>query len=133
MSYCCRCCRCCRCCWAAATWQRSLDRDTCHRANPNLPDYFTALYFGLTTLTTVRFGDITPVTFEGRLVVSVSILAGIAIIPVQLSSLAEALLRRDATVSPAAPDGRAVCNACGASGHTANAAFCYACGSSLDA
>ena len=24
-----------------------------HRVNPDIPDYFTALYFGLTTLTTV--------------------------------------------------------------------------------
>ena len=31
-----------------------------HEVNPAIPDYFTALYFGLTTLTTVGFGDITP-------------------------------------------------------------------------
>ena len=80
-------------------------------ANPDLPDYFTALYFGLTTLTTVGFGDITPVTFEGRLVVSVSILAGIAIIPVQLSSLAEALLNRD-TITRAAEGRATVCSQC---------------------
>ena len=102
-----------------------------HVANPDLPDYFTALYFGLTTLTTVGFGDITPVTFEGRLVVSVSILAGIAIIPVQLSSLAEALLNRD-TISRAAEGRATVCSQCGANGHNGKAAFCYACGSPLD-
>ena len=102
-----------------------------HLSNPDLPDYFTALYFGLTTLTTVGFGDITPVTFEGRLVVSVSILAGIAIIPVQLSSLAEALLNRD---TPPVAEGRTtVCIQCGATGHNGNAAFCYACGSPMDA
>jgi len=34
---------------------------TCeHNVNPAIPDYFTALYFGLTTLTTVGFGDIAP-------------------------------------------------------------------------
>ena len=52
----------------------------------------TALYFGLTTLTTVGFGDITPITPLGRTVVSFSILFGITIIPVQLSSLASALI-----------------------------------------
>jgi len=31
-----------------------------HNVNPAIPDYFTALYFGLTTLTTVGFGDIAP-------------------------------------------------------------------------
>ena len=37
-----------------------------HDVNPDIPDYFTALYFGLTSLTTVGFGDITPVTVGGR-------------------------------------------------------------------
>lgn len=63
-----------------------------HLVNPDIPDYFTALYFGLTTLTTVGFGDITPVTTAGKLVVSGSILAGVAIIPAQAASLVEAFL-----------------------------------------
>ena len=29
--------------------------------NPKIPDYFTAFYFALTTLTTVGFGDVVPV------------------------------------------------------------------------
>lgn len=60
--------------------------------NPQIPDYFTALYFGLTTLTTVGFGDISPVTVSGRFVVGASILAGVAIIPAQAANLAEAYL-----------------------------------------
>ena len=63
-----------------------------HNVNPDIPDYFTALYFGLTTLTTVGFGDVAPVTFAGRLVVCGSILAGVAIIPAQAAKLVEALL-----------------------------------------
>ncbi|CAB9527085.1 Ion channel [Seminavis robusta] len=63
-------------------------------ANPNIDDYFTALYFTLTTLTTVGFGDITPMTWQGKLVVSGSILAGITIIPAQAASLVEALFQR---------------------------------------
>jgi voltage-gated potassium channel Kch len=63
-----------------------------HDVNPQIPDYFTALYFGLTTLTTVGFGDISPITVSGRFVVGASILAGVAIIPAQAASLAEAYL-----------------------------------------
>jgi hypothetical protein len=63
-----------------------------HEVNPCIPDYFTALYFGLTTLTTVGFGDISPVTSQGRLVVCATILAGVAIVPAQAASLAEAYL-----------------------------------------
>jgi len=65
-----------------------------HTVNPDIPDYFTALYFGLTTLTTVGFGDITPVTWEGKLVVCCSILAGVAILPAQTAGLVDALLER---------------------------------------
>mmetsp|Transcript_7066 Transcript_7066/g.10345 ORF Transcript_7066/g.10345 Transcript_7066/m.10345 type:complete len:450 (+) Transcript_7066:29-1378(+) len=63
-----------------------------HEVNPQIPDYFAALYFGLTTLTTVGFGDIVPITSQGRFVVSTSILLGITIIPAQAASLVEALL-----------------------------------------
>jgi voltage-gated potassium channel Kch len=63
-----------------------------HNVNPDIPDYFTALYFGLTTLTTVGFGDITPITFQGRLIVCGSILAGIAVIPAQAATLVEAIV-----------------------------------------
>ncbi|KAL3941994.1 MAG: hypothetical protein SGBAC_003738 [Bacillariaceae sp.] len=63
-----------------------------HAVNPAIPDYFTALYFGLTTLTTVGFGDIVPVTFNGRLVVCGSILAGVAVIPAQAAKLVDAVI-----------------------------------------
>jgi hypothetical protein len=67
-----------------------------HGANPGITDYFTALYFGLTTLTTVGFGDVTPVTWEGKLIVCGSIIAGVAVVPIQAAELVEALLARQA-------------------------------------
>jgi len=122
-----------------------------HVVNPMLPDYFTALYFGLTTLTTVGYGDITPITVEGRLVVGGSILAGIAIIPGQLASLANAIFNREdldvkrtVTQEPAPAPAAAqpvaasdatrtaaaatACTACMAVDHPADAKFCYQCG-----
>lgn len=63
-----------------------------HDVNPEIPDYFSALYFGLTTLTTVGFGDIVPMTSYGRLVVAMSILVGIAVIPSQAAKLVDVLV-----------------------------------------
>ncbi|KAL1528894.1 hypothetical protein AB1Y20_010216 [Prymnesium parvum] len=60
--------------------------------NNQINDFFTALYFALTTITTVGFGDIVPVTTGGRLVVLSTILVGLAIVPAQLASLGEAFL-----------------------------------------
>jgi hypothetical protein len=82
-----------------------------HDVNPNIPDYFTALYFGLTTLTTVGFGDIVPVSWEGRLVVSGSILAGVAVIPAQAAVLVEALLARQEERQAAIQSSQAVSTA----------------------
>lgn len=105
-----------------------------HDVNDSIPDFFTALYFGLTTLTTVGFGDIVPVTPNGRLVVSLSILVGIGIIPVQVTSLAESLLATATTPSSppssSAPRRLVECRVCGkASPRAAN--FCSACGTPL--
>ncbi len=121
-----------------------------HSVNPNIPSYFDALYFTLTTLTTVGFGDIVPVTPEGKLVVSGSILAGVAVIPAQAAALVEALLAREqyktgdrsiksTTSSKRSRDERrsmvmapSSCSNCGAEFHWANAEFCWSCGTKLD-
>ena len=66
-----------------------------HGVNPEITDYFTSLYFSLTTLTTVGFGDVHPVTTAGRWVVSGAILVGSVVIPAQAAALVEALLDRE--------------------------------------
>jgi hypothetical protein len=121
-----------------------------HEVNPMIPDYFTALYFGLTTLTTVGFGDITPITLPGRLVVMGSILVGVAVIPAQGAELVEALLdfqaerrqkkkmkntlrtrmeggfENDPMIDP-----RISCSSCGRRSHRGDAFFCWSCGEKL--
>jgi voltage-gated potassium channel len=120
-----------------------------HGVNPDIQNYFSALYFGLTTLTTVGFGDITPVTLQGKLVVSGSILAGVTIIPAQAALLVEALLASSQTHSQkersnqskppptnnmlpsSAIDAITPCPSCGATFHWTSASYCWSCGSKL--
>jgi hypothetical protein len=122
-----------------------------HEVNDSIPDYFTALYFGLTTLTTVGFGDIVPVTLPGKLVVMGSILVGVSIIPAQGAELVEALLdynseRRQKKLikttlrtrtlgggyeNDAMIDPRISCASCGKRNHRGDAFFCWSCGSKL--
>jgi voltage-gated potassium channel len=47
--------------------------------NPSLHSPLDALWWGLTTLSTVGYGDVTPVTAEGRLVASTLMLLGIGL------------------------------------------------------
>mmetsp|Transcript_28620 Transcript_28620/g.45995 ORF Transcript_28620/g.45995 Transcript_28620/m.45995 type:complete len:458 (-) Transcript_28620:137-1510(-) len=101
--------------------------------NPDIPDFFSAMYFGLTTLTTVGFGDISPVTPEGRLVVSLSIILGVTIIPVQLGNLAEAFMLDQRQMKSESGESyimtsSSICNACGAEPHRIDAKFCWSCG-----
>jgi Ion channel len=63
-----------------------------HEVNPAMTDYFCALYFTLTTLTTVGLGDVVPVTALGRFFTSAMICVGVAVIPVQAAKLAEAFI-----------------------------------------
>jgi voltage-gated potassium channel Kch len=53
----------------------SVSTSLVYTAELDIPNYITAFYFGLTTLTTVGFGDFVPVSWEGRLFLSGSILA----------------------------------------------------------
>jgi len=129
-----------------------------HMVNPNINNYFDALYFGLTTLTTVGFGDVSPVTSQGKLIVCGSIVFGVAVVPGQAAALVEALLDRekmknssdgngmrtfrqngsksgsiagDSDDSVLALDTAMSCSNCGASFHWASASYCYKCGEKL--
>jgi hypothetical protein len=156
-----------------------------HGVNPCITNYFTALYFGLVTLSTVGmfsycaslrlrahntlththifgllllptlcfmskgFGDIVPLTWQGKLVVCGSILAGVAVVPAQAGALVEALLARqddskkrvskhnDQRSSKNGDDGRMIletsfeCPSCGSTMHWSLANFCWSCGDKL--
>lgn len=86
--------------------------------------FLDAAYFAVVTMTTVGYGDITPVSEVGRLCTILMILTGIALIPTQLGNL----IRQVVKVSQSQ---QVPCSACGWSIHDADAAFCKRCGTAL--
>jgi len=48
--------------------------------NPNITSLFDALYLALVTMSTVGYGDISPVTNEGKVIAMVSIISGLGLI-----------------------------------------------------
>lgn len=48
-----------------------------HPVNPHVRNFFDALWWGMSTVTTVGYGDIAPVTWEGRLVSMALMVTGI--------------------------------------------------------
>jgi voltage-gated potassium channel len=55
--------------------------------------FLDAFYFSVVTMTTVGFGDVTPISEVGRLLTVLMILTGIAVIPWQLGDLIKQLLK----------------------------------------
>lgn len=64
------------------------------RINPAVESLFDALYWALVTIATVGYGDISPVTPEGRVISMIVIVAGIAMISFATSVIVSAFSER---------------------------------------
>ncbi len=60
------------------------------KQNPNISTLFDALYWALVTMSTVGFGDITPVTQEGRAITLIIIVVGVGLISFATSIIVSA-------------------------------------------
>ncbi len=86
-----------------------------------------AMYWGITTMTTVGFGDITPKTDLGRFIASCVMLLGWGILAVPTGIVTSEMTAR--RIGP--PVATQVCPDCLTEGHDADARFCKHCGKSL--
>ncbi len=95
-----------------------------HPSNPeDFGTFLDALYFAVVTMTTVGYGDVTPISEAGRGLTVMMILTGIALIPTQVSSL----IRQLGQVGQHRP-----CISCGLTLHDSDAQFCKRCGTLLE-
>jgi voltage-gated potassium channel len=86
-----------------------------------------AVYWAITTVTTVGFGDITPRTELGRAIASFSMLLGWGILAVPTG-----IVTAEMTSQRMREHDRARrCPACGSADHTDRARYCQACGAAL--
>jgi voltage-gated potassium channel len=96
-----------------------------HPVNAELFNTFLdAFYFSVVTMTTVGFGDVTPLSQTGRLLTVLMILTGIALIPWQLGNLIKQLVKTTNKVEKS-------CQECGLLSHDIDANFCKKCGHKL--
>ncbi len=62
------------------------------RENPKLLSFIDALWWGFSTATTTGYGDITPVTFQGKLLGILLMLTGTALFAMFTALFAETIL-----------------------------------------
>lgn len=94
----------------------------------------TAMYWAVTTMTTVGFGDITPKTDLGRLISALMMLLGWSVlaVPTGIVTAEMSSRRTPPAAAPATGPGTSRrCTACQHGGHTAAARHCWHCGAAL--
>ena len=90
----------------------------------SIPD---SIYWGIVTITTVGYGDISPVTPLGKFIASIMMFIGYGIIAVPTG-----IITTDIAISiRSKKHGQEVCPGCGKEGHDRDARFCKFCGSAL--
>ena len=89
----------------------------------------TSVYWAITTMTTVGFGDITPKTDLGRFIASVMMLLGWGTLAVP-TGIVTAEMASQRGAAPQAPTTR-TCPECLSEGHLPEARYCLHCGAHL--
>ena len=86
-----------------------------------------SVYWAIVTISTVGYGDVTPITVVGKMIATVIMLTGFGIIAVPTGIVIGEL---NMSMRKIQPDNR-VCGECGHRGHDPKAGFCKMCGNGL--
>lgn len=87
-----------------------------------------SIYWAIITLTTVGYGDITPITPLGQMLASVIMIMGYAIIAVPTGIVTGALIRQENIRNTSSE----TCPHCMKEGHLNGAKYCFSCGEKLN-
>lgn len=98
-----------------------------HSVNSGFRNIPQAIYWAIVTITTVGYGDVAPVTVLGKMMASVIMLTGFAIIAVPTGVVTAELGREMLQARQV----RRRCGECGWEQHDARAHFCQQCGTRL--
>ena len=97
-------------------------------SNPDFANIPQSIYWAIVTITTVGYGDVAPVTVAGKMMASVIMLTGFAIIAVPTgivtAEIGEQIWRQRRR--------KRRCRECGWEDHASQARYCQQCGTALD-
>lgn len=98
-----------------------------HNVNEDFNSIPTSIYWAIVTITTVGYGDISPMTQMGKFIASIIMITGYAVIAVPTGIVTSSLMQQVNKASSAQH-----CQGCGKEGHDADALFCKYCGTDLN-
>jgi voltage-gated potassium channel len=91
-----------------------------------------SVYWAIVTVTTVGYGDISPVTILGQSLASLLMIMGYAIIAVPTGIVSAQMASGAAPIAPAPPAFKQlICHVCQAPDHRPDAEYCWRCGEKL--
>ncbi|WP_324671354.1 ion transporter [Hymenobacter sp. GOD-10R] len=90
-----------------------------------------SVYWAVVTVTTVGYGDISPVTVLGQALASVLMIMGYAIIAVPTGIVSAQMATPRSPAAPAPLYKQVVCHVCQASDHRPDAEYCWRCGEKI--
>ncbi len=91
----------------------------------HIRSYTDGLYFTVITLSTVGYGDLTPVTETGRFVTVLMILSGMVFVPWQAGKLLRVIIHFEESKE------HIICQQCGLTRHDSDAVHCKMCGTTI--
>ncbi|MBK8699087.1 MAG: ion transporter [Saprospiraceae bacterium] len=99
-----------------------------HKVNPVFDSIPRSIYWTIVTITTVGYGDISPITTLGQFLASIIMLMGYIIIAVPTGIVTSSLIHAGKKEEP---KNTITCPNCAREGHRTEAEYCDACGHSL--
>jgi hypothetical protein len=91
----------------------------------------TSIYWAISTITTVGFGDITPKTDIGRFIASFVMMFGWGILAVPTGIVSAEMIAQHAIKKTLTESTTRTCHSCTTEGHSAEAKHCNQCGAEL--
>jgi len=98
-----------------------------HNVNEGFDSIPTSIYWAIVTITTVGYGDISPITPLGKFIASIIMVMGYAVIAVPTGIVTSSMMQQYNK-----PSSSQHCQGCGKEGHDADAEFCKYCGTDLN-
>lgn len=94
--------------------------------NPDMSNMLDGIYCSIVTMTTVGYGDLTPITPTGKFLTSIMMLMGYTIVAIPTGIVSAELVREKSKRN------KFICPSCGKTKHKENAKFCDYCGTKLE-